>query len=114
MPYSFMPLIPIYGHSTLPSSTSSRDTHSDGSRLRCQALPIEASVWLARKAANGRVILAHLGNGASMAAVRDGRGVETTMALTPSSGLVMSTRAGNLDPARRTVALPAVPDTRSL
>ena len=50
------------------------------------------------KAANGRVILAHLGNGASMAAVRDGRGVDTTMALTPSSGLVMGTRAGDLDP----------------
>ena len=50
------------------------------------------------KAANGRVILAHLGNGASMAAVRDGCSVDTTMALTPSAGLVMSTRAGDLDP----------------
>ena len=50
------------------------------------------------KAANGRVILAHLGNGASMAAVRDGRSVDTTMAFTPSSGLVMSTRSGDLDP----------------
>lgn len=50
------------------------------------------------RAANGRVILAHLGNGASMAAVRDGRSVDTSMALTPSAGLVMSTRAGDLDP----------------
>ncbi len=50
------------------------------------------------KAANGRVILAHLGNGASMAAVRDGRGVDTTMAFTPAAGLVMSTRSGDLDP----------------
>ena len=49
-------------------------------------------------AANGRVILAHLGNGASMAAVREGRSVDTTMALTASAGLVMSTRAGDLDP----------------
>ncbi|MBA2434120.1 MAG: acetate/propionate family kinase, partial [Chthoniobacterales bacterium] len=50
------------------------------------------------KAANGRVILAHLGNGASMAAVRDGHSVDTTMAFTPAAGLVMSTRSGDLDP----------------
>lgn len=48
--------------------------------------------------AHGRVILAHLGNGASMAAVREGRGIDTTMAFTPTSGLVMSTRTGDLDP----------------
>jgi len=48
--------------------------------------------------ANGRVILAHLGNGASMAAVRGGRSVDTTMAFTPAAGLVMSTRSGDLDP----------------
>ena len=50
------------------------------------------------KAAKGRVILAHLGNGASMAAVHDGRSVDTTMAFTPSAGLMMSTRTGDLDP----------------
>lgn len=49
-------------------------------------------------AATGRVILAHLGNGASMAAVRDGRCLDTTMAFTPAAGLVMSTRSGDLDP----------------
>jgi acetate kinase len=49
-------------------------------------------------AARGRIILAHLGNGASMAAVRDGRSVDTTMAFTPAAGLVMSTRSGDLDP----------------
>jgi acetate kinase len=48
--------------------------------------------------ANGRVILAHLGNGASMAAVKDGKGVDTTMSFTPTSGLVMSRRSGDLDP----------------
>ncbi len=47
---------------------------------------------------NGRVILAHLGNGASMAAVRDGRAVDTTMGFTPTSGLPMSRRSGDLDP----------------
>jgi acetate kinase len=49
-------------------------------------------------ATNGRVILAHLGNGASLAAVRDGRGVDTSMGFTPSAGLVMSTRSGDIDP----------------
>jgi acetate kinase len=50
------------------------------------------------RAAKGRVILAHLGNGASMAAVRDGKSIDTTMAFTPAAGLVMSTRSGDLDP----------------
>jgi acetate kinase len=50
------------------------------------------------RAARGRVILAHLGNGASMSAVRNGRSVDTSMGFTPTSGLVMSTRTGDLDP----------------
>ncbi|MEO8097597.1 MAG: acetate/propionate family kinase [Acidobacteriota bacterium] len=50
------------------------------------------------KAARGRVILAHLGNGASLAAVRDGNSIDTSMGFTPSSGLMMSTRTGDLDP----------------
>lgn len=50
-----------------------------------------------KKVANGRVIIAHLGNGASMTAVRQGKSVETTMGFTPVSGLVMGTRAGDLD-----------------
>jgi acetate kinase len=49
-------------------------------------------------AADGRVIIAHLGHGASMAAVQHGVGVDTTMGLTPAGGLVMSTRTGDLDP----------------
>jgi acetate kinase len=48
--------------------------------------------------AKGRVVLAHLGSGASLAAVRDGRCLETTMGFTPASGLVMGTRCGDLDP----------------
>ena len=49
-------------------------------------------------AATGRLIIAHLGNGASMVAVRDGASVETTMGFTPTGGLVMGTRTGDLDP----------------
>jgi acetate kinase len=46
----------------------------------------------------GRAVIAHLGNGASMAAVRDGRSVDTTMGLTPAGGFMMGTRTGDLDP----------------
>ena len=49
-------------------------------------------------AAQGRVVLAHLGNGASMAAVHRGRGIDTTMGFTPTAGLPMGTRSGDLDP----------------
>jgi acetate kinase len=44
------------------------------------------------------VVLAHLGNGASMAAVRHGHSIDTTMAFTPTAGLVMGSRCGDLDP----------------
>jgi acetate kinase len=50
------------------------------------------------EASHGRAILAHLGSGASMAAVRDQVCVDTTMGFTPASGLVMSTRSGDIDP----------------
>lgn len=50
------------------------------------------------QAANGRVVLAHLGNGASLAAVKDGKSIDTTMGFTPAAGIPMSTRAGDLDP----------------
>ena len=49
-------------------------------------------------AGRGRMVIAHLGNGASMAAVRSGRSVDTTMGLTPAGGLMMGTRTGDLDP----------------
>jgi acetate kinase len=50
------------------------------------------------QAAQGRVILAHLGNGASLAAVRHGRSIDTSMGFTPSGGLPMGTRPEDLDP----------------
>lgn len=49
-------------------------------------------------AADGRVIIAHPGNGASMAAVYEGKSMETTMGFSPTGGLVMGTRSGDLDP----------------
>ena len=50
------------------------------------------------EAARGRLILAHLGNGASLAAVRDGKSIDTSMGFTPTAGVPMSTRSGDLDP----------------
>lgn len=59
------------------------------SELRRVAPPAEA---------DGRVVLAHLGNGASLAAVRQGRSIDTSMGFTATAGLVMGTRSGDLDP----------------
>jgi len=66
--------------------------------LSCAYLMQELARVAGREAAKGRVILAHLGNGASLTAVRDGRSVDTSMSFTPTAGLVMSTRSGDLDP----------------
>jgi acetate kinase len=49
-------------------------------------------------AANGRVIIAHLGSGASLTAIKDGLPIDMTMGFTPASGIVMSTRTGDIDP----------------
>ena len=57
----------------------------------------EASKYLGVKKINA--ITLHLGNGASMAAVKDGKCIDTTMGLTPLEGLIMGTRSGDLDPA---------------
>jgi acetate kinase len=51
-----------------------------------------------KDAARGRIVLAHLGSGASLAAVHEGRSIDTTMAFTPAAGLVMATRCGDIDP----------------
>lgn len=49
-------------------------------------------------AANGKVVIAHLGSGASLVALHNGKPVDTTMSMTPASGIPMSTRSGDLDP----------------
>lgn len=58
----------------------------------------ELSRLAGAEAARGRVILAHLGSGASLAAVRGGKSVDTSMAFTPTAGVPMGTRSGDLDP----------------
>jgi len=59
----------------------------------------KAAEWLGKPLAETSLITAHLGNGASMAAVKNGRSVDTTMGFTPLPGLMMGTRSGDLDPA---------------
>lgn len=66
--------------------------------LSCTYLMEELARVAGAKAAQGRVILAHLGNGASITAVRDGKSMDTSMSFTPTAGLPMSTRSGDLDP----------------
>ncbi len=66
--------------------------------LSCEYLMRELARVAGPEAAQGRVILAHLGNGASITAVREGRSVDTSMSFTPTAGLPMSTRSGELDP----------------
>ncbi|MFW5741438.1 MAG: acetate/propionate family kinase, partial [Myxococcota bacterium] len=58
-----------------------------------------AAKMLGRKLEETSLITAHLGNGASMAAIKNGKSVDTTMGLTPLEGLIMGTRCGDIDPA---------------
>jgi acetate kinase len=58
-----------------------------------------AAKMLGRKLEETNLITAHLGNGASMTAIRNGKSIDTTMGLTPLEGLVMGTRSGDIDPA---------------
>jgi acetate kinase len=65
--------------------------------LSCESILLQLRV-IDQAAAEGRVIIAHLGAGASMTAVRNGVSLDTTMGFTPTGGLVMGTRSGDLDP----------------
>lgn len=66
--------------------------------LSCAYLLDELGRQAGHEAAHGRVLLAHLGSGASLTAVRDGQSLDTSMGFTPTSGLLMGTRPGDIDP----------------
>ena len=66
--------------------------------LSYQFLMEELATSAGVEAAEGRIILAHLGNGASLAAVKGGKPIDTSMGFTPTSGILMGTRSGDLDP----------------
>jgi acetate kinase len=78
----------------LPADVAGRDLR----RYGFHGLSYEYVVSEVGAAALGRAVIAHLGNGASMAAVREGRSVDTTMGFSPTGGLVMGTRLGDVDP----------------
>jgi acetate kinase len=67
-------------------------------RYGFHGLSYEYIVFTLGARAQGRLVIAHLGNGASLAAVLDGRPLDTTMSFTPTGGLMMGTRSGDLDP----------------
>ncbi len=66
--------------------------------ISCAYVIEELARLAGAETANGRVIIAHLGNGASLTAVHSGKSIDTTMAFTPAAGIPMSTRSGDLDP----------------
>ena len=66
--------------------------------LSCTFLMAELALLDGAEAANGRIVLAHLGSGASLTAVQGGKSIDTSMSFTPASGVPMSSRAGDLDP----------------
>jgi acetate kinase len=82
----------------LPAAVTARGVRRYGFHGLSYEYLAEALRTLDPGAAAGRTLVAHLGNGASMCAMKDGRSIATTMGFTPLDGLVMGTRAGNLDP----------------
>jgi acetate kinase len=58
-----------------------------------------ASVLLGKESSKTNMVIAHIGNGSSICAVKDGKSYDTSMGLTPLSGLMMGTRSGDIDPA---------------
>ena len=87
-----MPLV----SSTLPLP---RELRAAGiQRYGFHGLSCESIVHQLAGACPKRLIIAHLGNGASITAVRDGTSIDTSMGLTPTGGLIMGTRSGDLDP----------------
>jgi acetate kinase len=83
----------------IPRRYQARGVQRYGFHGLSYAYPVEELACVAGPAAaHGRVILAHLGNGASLAAVQGGTSIDTSMGFTPAAGLVMSTRTGDLDP----------------
>jgi acetate kinase len=82
----------------LPRQYESKGVRRYGFHGLSYSFLVEELGRIAPDEANGRVIMAHLGNGASMAAVHDGRSLDTTMGFTPTAGIPMSTRSGDLDP----------------
>ena len=82
-----------------PCASNSRELQSLGiQRYGFHGLSCKSIVHQLGDNVPGRLIIAHLGNGASVTAVQDGKSIDTSMGLTPSGGVIMGTRSGDLDP----------------
>jgi acetate kinase len=90
-------------HCTLPDVAKrfplSKELFDDGiRRYGFHGLSYESIVYQLGESLGRRTVIAHLGSGASLAALQDGRSVDTSMGLTPTGGIPMATRTGDLDP----------------
>jgi acetate kinase len=90
-------------HAGMPDVASTlaipRELRSQGiQRYGFHGLSCESIVHQLARGLPSRLLIAHLGNGASVTAVRDGVSIDTSMGLTPSGGVIMGTRSGDLDP----------------
>ncbi len=90
-------------HRTMPETAArfplSQDLFDEGiRRYGFHGLSYESIVYQLGDKLPGRTVMAHLGSGASLVAVKDGRSVDTSMGLTPTGGIPMATRTGDLDP----------------
>lgn len=90
-------------HTTIPEEAARfalpRSLFQEGiRRYGFHGLSYESIVHAVGNDLPSRTVIAHLGSGASLAAVKDGRSVDTTMGLTPTGGIPMATRSGDLDP----------------
>jgi acetate kinase len=103
------PSVPQYAcfdtafHATMPAEATTlpvaRSVTRDGlQRYGFHGLSCESIMRQLGADAPSRVVIAHLGSGCSVTAVRDGASIDTSMGLTPSGGLIMATRSGDLDP----------------
>jgi acetate kinase len=103
------PMTPQYAcfdtafHTTLPESASRfaipRELYEEGiRRYGFHGLSYESIVYQLGEDLPERTVIAHLGSGASLVALRYGRSIDTTMGLTPTGGIPMGTRSGDLDP----------------
>jgi acetate kinase len=90
-------------HRTLPESAArlpfSKALYDEGiHRYGFHGLSYESIVYRLGADLSGRTVMAHLGNGASLAAVKNGQSIDTSMGLTPTGGILMASRSGDLDP----------------
>ncbi len=84
----------VASHFALPQNL----WHEGVRRYGFHGLSYESIVRLLKNDLKARTVVAHLGNGSSLAALKDGLSVDTSMGLTPTGGIPMSTRSGDLDP----------------